>query len=303
MLLLYAEEQDLTIYAGCRNREKFNTRFPSAPERLHYIELDVTKRIDIGTKFDYIIHSAGGAAPRDFAENPVGVMLANIAGITNLLNYGATHGMKRLLYVSSGEVYGEGCNGKWSENDSGYVNTMSPRSCYPSAKRAAETLCAAYHKQYGVDALVARLCHTYGPFFTERDNRVYAQFIRNIINGEDIVMKSAGTQYRSWLYVVDGAAALLHLLVNGNGGEAYNVADEGSCVTIRELAETIAKIAGRQVKIELKPELDAQNARPISKAIFDTSKLRTLGWRPTFNLKEGLTSTIMTLKETQNNNK
>lgn len=297
LLMLHAEEQDLTVYAGCRSREKFEARFANASKRLRRINVDVTKSIDSDVRFDYIVHAASGAAPCDFAENSVGVMLANITGTANLLDYGIAHGMKRMLYISSGEVYGEGCKGQWNEADSGYVDTMSPRACYPSAKRAAETLCAAYAKQYGVEAVVARLCHTYGPCFTARDNRVYAQFIRNVLHDEDIVLKSAGAQYRSWLYVADCAAALLHILVSGTSGEAYNVADENSCITIRELAETVATIAGRKVRLELPKEHDAQTSAPITKAIFNTNKLRSLGWKPMFSIKEGLTHTIMTLKE------
>ncbi|MCF0203357.1 MAG: NAD-dependent epimerase/dehydratase family protein [Bacteroidaceae bacterium] len=290
--LLLAKCSEWEVYAGCRSREKFAGRFGTEAERLRFLEMDVTKPIDSNICFDYIIHAASGAAPKAFAENPVGVMKANLIGVTNLLDYGIAHGVKRFLFVSSGEVYGEGCPGKWNEDDSGYINPMASRACYPSSKRAAETLCAAYAEQYGVDVVVARLCHTYGPGFTDDDDRVYAQFVRNVRRGEDIVLKSRGGQYRSWIYVDDCVNAILTILLKGKSGEAYNVADEKSCVTIRELAETVAGIAGRKVIFELPPEAERAEGHNITKAVFDTSKLQALGWTPKYGIKSGLQETL-----------
>lgn len=294
LLMVYADEYDYKVYAGCRSREKFEKRFP-VNKHLQYFCLDVTQTIESEQHFDYIIHGAGWAAPNAFATDPVGVMKANILGTTNLLDYGISHGLKRFLYISSGEVYGEGCPGKWTETDSGYVNSMSARACYPSAKRAAETLCTAYTKQYGIDSVVARLSHSYGPYFTPSDNRVYAQFIRNVLQGEDIILKSRGDQYRSWLYVVDSVAALLYILVEGKSGEAYNVANNGANITIRQLAETIAGIANKKVIFGLPTDTEKLAATPITKAIFDTSKLEALGWQPQFDITTGLNHTIKTL--------
>lgn len=294
LLLIHAEEYDYKVYAGCRSKEKFNNRF-AANNHLEYIEIDVVKPIDSDIHFDYIVHAASGAAPIDFATNPVGVIKANITGTANLLDYGTSHGLKRFLYISSGEVYGEGCPGKWTETDSGYIDSMSMRACYPSSKRATETLCAAYAKQYGIDSVVARLCHTYGPLFTNSDNRVYAQFVRNVLKDEDIVLKSRGEQYRSWLYVADCVAALLYILINGESGEAYNVANPESNITIRQLAETIADIAGKKVVFDLPSDIERQAATPITKAIFDTTKIEALGWHPQTDIKTGLNHTIKTL--------
>lgn len=296
LLMLHAAEYGYTVYAGCRSRARFNTRFSDSSLRPCFIELDVTQPVACSLHFDYIIHAASGASPSAFGSDPVGVMKANLFGTASLLDYGRGHGLRRFLYVSSGEVYGEGCPDSWRESDSGYVNTMSARSCYPSSKRAAETLCAAYAEQYGTGCVVARLCHTYGPFFTDNDNRVYAQFIRNVLRGEDIVMKSEGRQFRSWLYVADCAAALVWLLVKGSDGEAYNVADENACISIRQLAELTAAAAGRRVVCRVPDEAADGNGTPITKAVFDTSKLRATGWKPVFSIREGLTDTIRTLQ-------
>lgn len=293
LLMCHAEKGEYDVYAGCRTIKKFDSRFSEEENknRLHYIQVDVTKPFDSNIRFDYIIHAASGADPRSFSMDPVGVMKANLLGVMTLLDYGVEHGLKRFVFVSSGEVYGEGCDGEWRENDSGYVDSMSVRSCYPSSKRAAETLCVAYSQQFRVECLVARLCHTYGPNFTDTDNRVYAQFIRNVLNREDIVMKSNGEQYRSWLYVVDCVSALFHILINGKDGEAYNVASRDSNITIKDLAEIIAKSVGRKVVIDI-PRNGIINTHPITKAVFDTSKIESLGWKPSFGIEQGLINTI-----------
>ena len=205
------------VYALGRNRERAKRRFAAYWDnpRFHFIEQDICKPLTLDVDFHYIIHAASNASPNFFQKSPVEVMKSNLNGLCQLVEYGLAHHMQRMLYVSSGEVYGEGDGSVFSEKSSGYIDILSPRACYPSSKRAAETLCASYCQEYGAQIVIARPCHTYGPYFTESDNRVYAQFIRNILNDEDIVMKSRGEQFRSWLYVVDCAVAMLLLLTKG----------------------------------------------------------------------------------------
>ena len=253
---------------------------------------DVTKPIQGNETYHYIIHAASNAAPKAFAETPVEVMMSNILGVKNLLDYGKEHGMERFLFISTGEVYGEGDGRVFEEDYQGYVNPLSARSCYPSSKRAAETLCAAYAKEYGIDFIVARPCHVYGPGFTENDNRVYAQFIRNVLRGENIVMKSTGEQMRSWCYVEDCVSGILTILEKGVSGEAYNIADETSTVSIRELAEMIADIAGKKVIMQLPEEAEKAGYNPVTKSVYSTKKLRALGWTLQGTMREKLRDTI-----------
>ena len=198
--LMMNPKRDYQVYASGRNQARAMERFKdfSNDESLHFIKYDVIEPLDSDIRFDYIIHAASNGSPNFFAQKPVEVMKSNLYGLVNLMEYGLAHGMKRMLYVSSGEVYGEGDGRVFTEDYSGYVDCTKPRSCYPSSKRAAETLCVSYVEEYGADVVIARPCHTYGPHFTEQDNRVYAQFIRNVLRGEDIVMKSTGEQFRSW---------------------------------------------------------------------------------------------------------
>lgn len=288
------EANDCNVYAAGRNMERAMKRFAAFANNLHFhfVQYDVTMPLQYDVSFDYIIHAASNASPNFFAEKPVEVMMSNLLGVKNLLDYGKSHGLKRFLYVSSGEVYGEGDGRVFTEDYQGYVDINSPRSCYPSSKRATETLCAAYGKEYGIDFVIARPCHTYGPGFTEQDNRVYAQFIRNVLNGEDIIMKSTGSQMRSWLYVDDCVEGLLTILRKGASGEAYNIADASSNISIRQLAEMIADITGRQVIIDMPSDAEKAGYNPVTKSVFSTQKLEALGWKIEGTMREKMENTI-----------
>lgn len=282
------------VYAMARSRQKAESRFAqflSSP-RFHIVEGDVNAPLSQDVTFHYMMNAASNAHPNAYAIDPVGTMWTNINGVKNLLDYGRSHGLERFLYVSSGEVYGNGDVDSWKEEDSGYVDCMTMRSCYPTAKRAAETLCVAYSQQYGVETVVARPCHTYGAKFTEKDNRVFAQFARNVLAHENIVLKSKGEQFRSWIYVKDCALALLTILLKGGNCEAYNVADENSCVTIRDLAHMFARLGNVDVVFELPTETEKKGFSVMKRNIFDTSKLEKLGWKPNYDLQQGLKETI-----------
>ena len=296
--LMMNPRRDYQVYASGRNEDRARTRFRDFAEEpaFHFVKYDVMQPLDSDARFDFIIHAASNASPNFFSQKPVEVIKSNIDGVANLMEYGLDHGMKRFLYVSSGEVYGEGDGRVFTEDYSGYVDCAKPRSCYPSSKRAAETLCVSYAAEYGADVVIARPCHTYGPHFTEQDNRVYAQFIRNVLRGEDIVMKSTGEQFRSWCYVVDCVSALLHILLKGESGEAYNIADADSNISIRELAETIAAIGGRKVVIDLPDTDEKRGFNPVTKSVFSTEKLEILGWQPKNHISEGIEKTINELK-------
>lgn len=279
--LMLNPNKDYHVYASGRNEERARKRFSefANDSTFHFVKYDVLEPLESDVNFDYIIHAASNASPNFFATKPVEVIKSNIQGLSNLMEYGLNHGMKRMLYVSSGEVYGEGDGRVFTEDYSGYVNCTSPRSCYPSSKRAAETLCVSYAQEYNTDVVIARPCHTYGPHFTEADNRVYAQFICYVLRGEDIIMKSTGAQFRSWCYVVDCASALLHILLKGEKCQAYNIADANSNISIKELAEMIAEIGGKKVVIDLPSDVEKAGFNVVTKSVFSTEKLNCLGWK------------------------
>ena len=310
-ILMQNPNKKYLVIASGRDRERAQQKFADYWDNPHFafVEMDVTISVwrnlnqqitnsayEAVEQADYIINAASNASPNYFKQKPVEVMLANFEGVMNLMKYGLAHNMKRMVYVSSGEIYGEGDGTEFTETSSGYVDCASVRACYPSSKRAAETLCMAYCAEYDADVVIARLSHTYGPGFTESDDRVYAQFIRNVLQGEDIVLKSKGEAYRSWLYVVDAAHAILRLLLDGEKGNAYNVAHSESNITIRQLAELVARVAHRKVVFDIPLDVSKGNTTPITKATFNTDKLKALGWKPLFGVDEGLGHTIQEIK-------
>lgn len=296
-VLLSHPRATYNIYASGRNKSRFEKLFErfASSGNLHFVEHEVSQPLDGEVEYQYIIHAASGANPTVYATDPVGVMKSNLLGVINLMDYGANHGLEKFLYVSSGEVYGEGDGRFFSEDYCGFVDYATVRACYPSAKRAAETLCVSYASQNGTDVSIVRPSHVYGPNFSESDNRVYAQFIRNMLSGEDIVMKSAGTQFRSWCYVVDCASAILHVLLKGEKGEAYNIADNESNISIKDLAEMIAKIGGRKVVIDLPSDIERIGFNTVSKSVFDTHKLENLGWKISGSMYDKMETTFKKL--------
>jgi len=284
---------NVRVIATGRNRSKAENRFKNyfKKDNFRFIEYDVTEKLNIEEKIDYIIHAASNANPGAFSNDPVGTMNANYIGTYNLLEFARSHDVKRFLYVSSGEVYGEGNGSSFKEEDIGYVDLLNVRSCYPISKRAGETLCISYSTQFNVDTVIARPCHIYGPTFTEKDNRVLSEFIRLGINGEDIVLKSSGRQIRSHCYVIDTVFGLLCVLLLGNTKEAYNISSFKDCATIKEIAEIIAEFTG----VNVIAESCEDNGR--MHAVLEDKKLRELGWEPIYNLEEGMRRTLDILKK------
>lgn len=284
------------VYAACRNAAQGNKRFISLIDRNDFeiIECDVTQKLKFNKKVDYVIDAAGNSNPASYAKAPVETMLGNFLGIHNLLEHANKSNVKRVLYVSSGEVYGEGADNveSFSEEYSGYVDCTKVRSCYPSSKRASENLCVSYSEQYGIETIIARPCHIFGPTATSADNRAATEFLRNVSAGKDIVMKSKGQQVRTYCYVLDCAAAIIFLLLNGTNIQAYNIANKEVQVSIKELAQTIAKAGNREVKMELPNEIERKGYTPISRGCLDSEKLENLGWKCYFDLDNGIKDTI-----------
>ena len=286
------------VYAAGRNEYKMMSHFSKYLTNpfFHFLKYDVREPLNSNIDFQIIIAGAGVASPQLYSTDPVGVMRSNFNGVDNLFIYGIAHGLERLLYISSGEVYGEGDGRIFTEDYSGYVDCTTLRACYPTAKRATESLCIAYGCQYSIDVRIARPCHVYGPYFTDSDQRVYAQFIRNVLEGDDIVMKSDGTQFRSWCYVVDCVSALLYILLKGRNGEAYNIADESSNITIKELAETIADIAGKKVRVTLSSDFEKKGYNIVKKSLMSSDKLKSIGWTIDSSFREKMNNTIIECK-------
>lgn len=278
---LYANlnrNMNIDIYAVSRNRGHLETRFGKETDKLHFVESDVTS-LEIEDKMDIIIHAASHAYPLAFRETPVETMLGNILGTHRVMEIAGKNPGCRVLFVSSGEVQE-------------YVDHLTVRACYPVSKKASETLCLSYIQEYGVDAVIARPCHTYGANVTKNDNRATAQFIAKAVQSEDIVLNSPGTQVRSFAYVADCAAALLTILVHGQKGHVYGVAADDIC-SIRQFAKWCADTAHTQVLIHDANATEKAEASPIKEQIIDNAELKELGWKPLFTIEQGIEHSII----------
>lgn len=304
-LMLYNKlnNKNIKIVATSFREEGIKNRFKDyiGNKNFTYFTQDITKPVTYQEEVNYIFHLASNADPRSFKTDPVGIITSNVIGVYNLLEYAKEKNVERLLYTSSGEVYGQADSSikEFVEDYSGYVNPTNPRSCYPNSKRCAETLCVSYSEEYNINTVIARPSHVYGPTMTKKDSRVYAEFIRNVLNGEDITLKSKGDTIRSYTYVADCVSALLYIMLLGEDKEAYNIANKNSIISIKELAETIAGIGNKKVLYDIPKEVPS-NDNPMKCGVLNANKLETLGWHALSDFKTGITSTINILKEANN---
>lgn len=271
-------------------------------EDFQYISCDVNAPILEVGKVDYIIHAASNTHPLEYSNDPIGTIKTNVIGTDNLLDYAKSHATKRFVFLSSVEIYGENKSdsGRFSEKDCGYLDCNQVRSGYPESKRVGESLCRAYESKYGLDIVIPRLCRVYGPTMFQDDSKALAQFIKKAVDNEDIVLKSKGQQYYSYIHVIDAVKAIFYIMDKGNAGEAYNVSSELSDVRLAEVAEKLAEFSGKKVIFEIPDEVEKSGYSSVTKAIMNNDKLKRLGWKETYDIDRGLETTVKILKSLKN---
>lgn len=296
------DKLNCNIYALGRNEIRAKERFSKYVSDEHFIFVPYDVRVplirnDLGT-VDYILHLASNTHPMLYATDPIGTIETNILGVKNMLEFALVHQTTRFIFASSNEIYGEnrGDVELFDEEYCGYINCNTLRAGYPESKRCGEALCQAYRVQKNLDVAIARLTRSYGPTMVMSDTKAVSQFIKKSIAGEDIVLKSEGRQYYSYTYMVDAVSGLLWVLMSGENGEAYNIADESGDIMLKDLAAIIAKISGKNVVYEIPDSVEAAGYSKATKARLDGSKLRKLGWIPKYDIKSGMERTIKILK-------
>lgn len=284
---------NIKIIGLVRNKNKLLDRFKEN-KHIEIIEQDVSYPIEYKDNIDYIIHAASNAHPLAFSNDPVGTMLSNFIGAKNILELARIKKCAKVEYVSSGEVYGQGTEDvlEFFEDYNGKISSTNVRSCYPISKLSSETLCVSYNEQFKTNAVICRPCHCYGPTQTESDSRVSAQFINNVLNNENIIMKSEGKQIRSYCYVVDCVMAMLVLLLKGENSEAYNIANPNSIISIKEMAEFIAQASNKRVILDLPSDIEKKGYNPVTRSVLNSDKIMKLGWNPMWNFEKGIKETI-----------
>lgn len=291
----------ITIIALSRNQETAKKRFAQywENENFRYISADVNETIPECGSADYVIHAASNTHPMQYSQDSIGTITSNVIGTKNLLDYAVAHKAERFCFASSVEVYGEnrGDTDKFSEDYLGYIDCNTLRAGYPESKRLGETLCNAYYQTYKLDFVIPRLSRVYGPTMLSSDSKAIAQFIKKAAAGEDIILKSAGTQLYSYTYALDAAMGVLAVLLKGESGEAYNISDSESEVTLRQITEWLAQDNDVKVTYEIPDVAEQAGYSTATKAILDTEKISALGWKPQVHMREGLRKTVQSLRE------
>ncbi len=288
------------VLAVVRNVQKAMEMFGEANPQLGFYAYDFSsnKLFSPEKKPDFIIHLASPTASKFFVENPVETMNIVYEGTKTLLEYAKKNKVESLLLASSLEVYGVVTDDSTplTEETFGELDPMDSRSSYPMAKRAAEALCHNYAIQYGVPAKVARLAQTFGAGVAKDDKRVFAQFARNILNNEDIVMFTTGELSRSYCYTMDALTAMYCILLRGKDGEAYNVANETTYMSIKNMAKFLVREFNSAVKVVVQLK-ENMGYSPVTRLRLSTQKIAQLGWKPKYGLSEMFHRLIESMKE------
>lgn len=291
------------VYAVYRNVQKARERFgiyensPFFREVIQDVNQPLTQLKT--TRISYILHLASHTHPVAYAEDPIGTITANVIGTKNMLDLAVSCQSERFVFASSNEIYGEnrGDVELFDEKYCGYIDCNTMRAGYPESKRCGEALCQAYAKQKNLGVVIARFTRTYGPTMLKSDTKASSQFILNGLQGQNIVLKSAGMQYYSYCFVVDAVAGLLTILLRGTQGEAYNIADEASDIRLKDLAQIIADYAGVKVVRDEPKEKEKEGYSKATKARLSGSKLKALGWNPKYDIRSGMIRNLDILRE------
>lgn len=276
----------IQVIAIARNREKVARQYGAlvdAPElTFQYQDLMTPYAKDVNP--NYIFHTAAVTDGRRLKEYPVETFEAQFVGMTNVLKL-AKNTQAQVVYLSSMEIYGQPfTKGRATEKDVGYVDPLVIRNGYPESKRANEFMASAFASEFGVRVVNARLAQTFGPGVAADDHRVFAQFARSVIKGEDIVLQTDGSSSGNYSYLYDTLAGLLLLAVKGEAGQAYNIVNEATSITIKQLAELVATFNDQSHVVIDIPADDPGYAPKVSLKL-SAEKLMALGWQPTKGLK------------------
>ncbi len=298
LMLNRTQGMDCEIIGLVRNLEKAKARFNhwlDSPE-LSFVVADVAEEIPVDVRCDFIIHAASQASPRFYGTDPIGTMTANMFGTYHLLRCAHEWGSEGFLLFSSGDVYGQVPADRVSIDESGYgyLDILNFRSCYGESKRAAETMLVSFLKQFNVPGVIVRPSHTYGPGMALDDGRVFADFVRDIVKRQNIILYSDGSAVRPFCYLSDAVAGYFTVLLKGESGQAYNVANPDGVLSIRALAELLVGMYPELgLKVECRNRHDS-NYIP-SQVSFGTpniERLARLGWSPHYSPREGFERTI-----------
>lgn len=262
---------------------------------LNILPCDLAKSnsLDLGHP-DYVLHAASLASPKYYSTDPVGTLLPNAVGTLALLE--ASRSAKRFLYVSSSEVYGRFPGSEpIKETDFGTIDPVQLRSCYSEGKRFGENLCVSWNHMYGLETLIVRPFHTYGPGLRSDDSRVFADFAFAAAKRQPITLTSSGSAVRAYCYISDAIAGIFSVLLLGEPSNAYNLANPGATTSVRDLATMLS--SSYNIEINFADPNPEYIPSTIDKSIPDIQKIQSLGWSPSVGLLEGFERFVCAISE------
>ena len=286
--------QDLGLTVVAQGRDPRKGQRLEAELGVRFLATDVRELSRAVTGLDhadFVLHAAAVTSSAQIVARPDEVLATVVDGTRNVLDLALELGVGSVVYVSSMEVYGQGLTGVVTESELGTLNPDDPRSSYPEGKRQAEALSAAYATNYGLHTVNARLGLTFGAGVpNDLDNtRVPLQFARAVLAGRDIELHTDGAGVTNVCYLADAVRALLLLAANGAAGEAYNVVNPQASMTIRQMAEVVAReVAGGAIKVVVEPpeDIEERGYAPPSEYRLSAEKLCALGWEPRYGMAE-----------------
>lgn len=279
---------NIKIIAMVRDINKANKMFGECLEYdVEFLLADILNEIEYNQGVDYIIHAASQTASKLFIDRPVDTIRTSVIGTLNVLEFAKRKEVKGFVYLSTMEVYGTPHDDtKITEDHVSNVDFLDVRSSYPGSKSLCENLCVSFWHQYELPSKIIRLTQTFGSGVSYNDNRVFAEFARSVVEGRDIVLHTSGDTKRSYLDVEDAVNAILLVLINGENGQSYNVANESTYCSIYEMASMVARVFCKNA-IDVKVICEDHNKygyAPSLRMNLDTKKIQYLGWRPKYDL-------------------
>jgi UDP-glucuronate decarboxylase len=286
---------DINIIAAARNKDKVESVF-GITNSIKFIYSDI-QNIAVEEKLDYIFHCAAPTSSKFYVENPVETIDAILGGTKNVLELSREKNIKSVVVLSSLESYGTILDDSFEidENSTGQINSIDVRSSYSLGKKMSECICHSYFKQYSVPVKIARLTQVFGAGISKEDNRVFAQFSRSVVNKENIVLHTSGDSAKPYCYTTDTISALFYLVFKGSSGEAYNVANPKTYISIRDIAILLCKVFPESKLVQ--KIKDNHNYAPDTKLRLNTSKIESLGWKSKVNIKDMFLNLIEYIKQ------